>query len=54
MCYFLSFLPRAAQGGIELGRIASMEKEHKAVDVAKRGDAIAMKIEVRAVGGGGV
>lgn len=24
-----------------------MEKDHKAVDVAKRGDAIAMKIEVR-------
>ena len=24
-----------------------MEKDHKAVDIAKRGDAIAMKIEVR-------
>lgn len=35
------------QGGIDLGRIASMEKDHKAVDTAKRGDAVAMKIEVR-------
>jgi len=33
------------QGGIDLGRIASMEKEHKAVDTAKRGDSIAMKID---------
>ncbi|KFM24316.1 Eukaryotic translation initiation factor 5B [Auxenochlorella protothecoides] len=34
-----------SQGGFELGRIASMEKDHKAVDTAKRGDAVAMKIE---------
>ncbi|GAB4816828.1 hypothetical protein N2152v2_003874 [Parachlorella kessleri] len=33
------------QGGIDLGRIASMEKDHKAVDTAKKGDAVAMKIE---------
>jgi translation initiation factor 5B len=33
------------QGGIDLGRIASMEKEHKVVDTAKRGDSIAMKID---------
>ncbi len=34
------------QGGIDLGRIAYMEKDHKAVDTAKKGDAVAMKIEV--------
>ena len=33
------------QGGIDLGRIASMEKDHKAVDTAKKGDSIAMKID---------
>ena len=37
------------QGGVDLGRIASLEKDHKAVDVARRGDTVAMKIEV---GGG--
>lgn len=34
-----------SQGGIEIGRIASMELNHKPVDTAKRGDAVAMKIE---------
>jgi translation initiation factor 5B len=34
-----------SQGGIDLGRIASMEKDHKAVDTAVKGDSIAMKIE---------
>lgn len=34
------------QGGVDLGRIASLEKDHKAVDVAKKGDTVAMKIEV--------
>lgn len=34
-----------SRGGIDLGRIASMEKDHKPVDVARRGDAVAMKIE---------
>lgn len=33
------------QGGIEIGRIASMELNHKGVDTAKRGDSVAMKIE---------
>lgn len=35
------------QGGVDLGRIASLEKDHKPVDTARRGDAVAMKIEVR-------
>mmetsp|Transcript_29073 Transcript_29073/g.72845 ORF Transcript_29073/g.72845 Transcript_29073/m.72845 type:complete len:931 (-) Transcript_29073:481-3273(-) len=34
-----------SQGKIDLGRIGSMEKEHKAVDVARVGDMIAMKID---------
>ena len=34
---------------MDLGRIASLEKDHKAVDVARKGDAVAMKIEVRLV-----
>ena len=33
------------QGGLDIGRIASMELNHKAVDVAKAGDSVAMKIE---------
>ena len=33
------------QGGFELGRIASLELNHKAVDRAHRGDSVAMKIE---------
>lgn len=36
----------ALQGGVDLGRIASLEKEHKPVDTARKGDAVAMKIEV--------
>ncbi len=31
--------------GIDLGRIASMELNHKAVDTAKAGQSVAMKIE---------
>ena len=34
-----------SQGGIDIGRIASMELNHKPVDTAKRGDGVAMKIE---------
>jgi translation initiation factor 5B len=34
-----------SQGGIDLGRIASMELNHKAVDIAKKGDSVAMKLE---------
>ena len=34
-----------SQGGIDIGRIASMELNHKPVDTAKRGEAVAMKIE---------
>ena len=33
------------QGGFELGRIASLELNHKAVDRAHRGDSVAMKVE---------
>ncbi len=33
------------QGGVELGRIASIELNHKAVDSAKRGDSVALKLE---------
>ena len=33
------------QAGIEIGRIASMELNHKPVDTAKRGESVAMKIE---------
>lgn len=43
--------PRLAslpQGGVDLGRIASLEKDHKPVDTARKGDAVAMKIEVGA------
>lgn len=43
----LSDGPACAQGGVDLGRIASLEKDHKPVDTARRGDAVAMKIEVR-------
>lgn len=39
--------PLPAQGGVDLGRISSLEKDHKPVDVARKGDAVAMKIEVR-------
>ena len=31
--------------GIDLGRIASMELNHKAVDTARAGQSVAMKIE---------
>ena len=41
------------QGGVDLGRIASLEKDHKAVEVAKKGDTVAMKIEVGAGGEAG-
>ncbi|KDD76282.1 hypothetical protein H632_c285p0, partial [Helicosporidium sp. ATCC 50920] len=34
-----------SQGGIDLGKIASMEKDHKPVEVARKGDSVAMKIE---------
>jgi hypothetical protein len=34
-----------SQGGLDLGRIASIELNHKPVDKAHRGDAVAMKIE---------
>ena len=34
-----------SQGGIDLGRIASMELNHKAVDIAKKGESVAMKLE---------
>jgi translation initiation factor IF-2 len=37
--------------GIDLGRIASMELNHKAVDTARAGQSVAMKIE-GARGGG--
>ena len=30
-----------------LGKIASMELNHKPVDVAKRGDSVALKIEAQ-------
>jgi hypothetical protein len=33
------------QAGIELGRIASLELNHKAVDSARAGQSVAMKIE---------
>ncbi len=33
------------QGGIDLGRIASLELNHKAVEKAKAGQSVAMKIE---------
>lgn len=33
------------KGGIELGRIASMELNHKAVDTVRSGNSVAMKIE---------
>ena len=39
-----------SRGGVDLGRIASLEKDHKAVTEARKGDAVAMKIEV-GVGG---
>jgi len=34
-----------SQGGVDLGRIASMELNHKAVDTARRGESVAMKLE---------
>lgn len=34
-----------SQGGIDIGRIASMEINHVAVEKAKRGDSIALKVE---------
>ncbi len=34
-----------SQGGMDLGRIASMEINHVAVDKAKRGDTVALKVE---------
>ena len=34
-----------SQGGLDLGRIASLELNHKAVDKAHKGDSVAMKIE---------
>ena len=34
-----------SQGGMDLGRIASMELNHKAVDTARRGDSVAMKLD---------
>jgi len=36
-----------SKGGIMLGKIASMELNHKPVDVAKRGDNVALKIEAQ-------
>jgi translation initiation factor IF-2 len=33
------------QQGVELGRIASLELNHKAVDSARAGQSVAMKIE---------
>jgi translation initiation factor 5B len=38
------------QAGIELGRIASLELNHKAVDSARAGQSVAMKIEPGAGG----
>jgi translation initiation factor IF-2 len=34
-----------SQGFVDLGRIASMELNHKAVNTAKKGDSVAMKLE---------
>jgi translation initiation factor 5B len=34
-----------SRGGLELGRIASMELNHKAVDTVRAGNSVAMKIE---------
>ncbi len=34
-----------SQGGVDLGKIASLELNHKPVDRAKRGESVAMKIE---------
>lgn len=34
-----------SQGKIDLGRIAGLEKDHKAVDTAHPGDRVALKIE---------
>ena len=33
------------QGNMELGRIASIELNHKGVDTARRGDSVALKLE---------
>lgn len=33
------------QGFVDLGKIASLELNHKPVDTAKKGEAVAMKIE---------
>lgn len=42
----LLVLPSLVQGGVDLGRISSLEKDHKPVDTARKGDSVAMKIEV--------
>lgn len=34
-----------SKDGVDLGRIASMELNHKAVDIARAGQSVAMKIE---------
>lgn len=34
-----------SQGFLDIGRIASMELNHKAVDTVRAGDSVAMKIE---------
>ena len=34
-----------SQGGVDIGRIASMELNHKPVDSARAGESVAMKIE---------
>ena len=34
-----------SKGGMDIGRIASIEQDHKAVDSAKAGKSVAMKIE---------
>lgn len=34
-----------SQGGVDLGKIASLELNHKPVDRAKKGESVAMKIE---------
>jgi translation initiation factor IF-2 len=35
------------QGFVDLGKIASLELNHKPVDTAKKGEAVAMKIEAK-------
>ncbi|EIE19434.1 P-loop containing nucleoside triphosphate hydrolase protein [Coccomyxa subellipsoidea C-169] len=36
-----------SQGGVDLGKIASLELNHKPVDTAKKGQSVAMKIEAQ-------